>query len=132
MKQDWLAVAAAIEDRMTILGLTQQQLAERCGVALSIVRELRHNTVQRRRRRHTLEAISVGLGLPPHHLRSIAIGQSPPKADRSIRSRTMGLPREIASIETRLDELTTNMSALDAKITEIVDHIRSPRSGATL
>jgi hypothetical protein len=47
--RDWAAVATVIDEHMAHLGLNHRELADRSGVALSIVRELRHNTVQRRR-----------------------------------------------------------------------------------
>ena len=49
VSEDWSAVAKAINERLTVLGLNQRELAERSHVALSIVREIRNNTVQRRR-----------------------------------------------------------------------------------
>jgi hypothetical protein len=47
MKQDWAAVAVTIEEHLARVGLDQRGLAKGAGVALSIVGELRHNTVQR-------------------------------------------------------------------------------------
>src|SRR5438552_2541540 len=73
----WAAVASAIEVRMAELGLNHRELAERAGVALSTVRELRHNTVQRRRSGRTLEALSVALGLHPRHLSNLLVRTHP-------------------------------------------------------
>ena len=75
MKQDRAAAAATIEEHLARVGLDQRELAERAGVALSIVRELRHNTVQRRRNVRTLEALSVALGLDSGHCRHCPIRQ---------------------------------------------------------
>ena len=47
---------------------------ERSNIALSIVREIRNNTVQRRRSGRTLEALSVALGWHPRHLAAVLLG----------------------------------------------------------
>ena len=116
MTEDWAAVSETIEEHMARLGINQRQLAERSGVALSIVRELRHNTVQRRRNGRTLEAISVALDLHPRHLSAVVAGHPPPSTEDAATSAD-----QLARIEARLDDLAARMGAMDAKITMIVD-----------
>lgn len=55
---DW-AVARAISDRVRELGWRQHELAERSHVSAAVVREIQRHTVERRRSRRTLEALSV-------------------------------------------------------------------------
>jgi hypothetical protein len=116
--EDWAAVARAINEHMTALGLNQREVADRSGVALSIVRELRHNTVQRRRNGRTLEAISVALDLHPRHLSNILIGRQP--LDAAIPP-ACDLPRQLTRIEDRINELADRMDILDAKLTRLLD-----------
>jgi predicted transcriptional regulator len=47
--EDWAAVARAISQRMTELGINQRELIERSQVSKATVGELYHNSVQRRR-----------------------------------------------------------------------------------
>ncbi len=117
MKQDWAAVAATIEEHLARVGLDQRGLAERAGVALSIVRELRRNTVQRRRNVRTLEALSVALGLDSRHLSAVAAGHPPPTLDVLTAATAADIYRQLATISERLNELVLRMDVLDAKIT---------------
>lgn len=116
MTEDWAAVAATIEEHMTRVGVNQRELAERAGVALSIVRELRHNTVQRHRNGRTLEAISVALDLHPRHLSAVAAGHPPPTPTDPTASTD-----QLTRIEARLDEMATQLGAVQTQLTTIID-----------
>ena len=77
MTEDWTAVARAINERMNELGLRQRELAERSHVSQAIVRELQHRTVERRRSKRTLEALSLALEWHPGHLSAVLAGRKP-------------------------------------------------------
>ena len=77
---DWAAVAKAMDRRLSELGLRQRDLAAQAHVSQAIVRELQHNTKQRRRSARTLEALSVALGWHPGHLHAVLDGREPPAA----------------------------------------------------
>ena len=77
MSEDWAAVARAITQRLQELGMRQRELAERSHVSQAIVRELQHNTAQRRRSSRTLEALSVALAWHPQHLTAVLTGRTP-------------------------------------------------------
>jgi hypothetical protein len=119
--EDWAAVASTIEEHMKVVGLNQRELAVHAGVALSIVRELRHNTVQRRRNGRTLEAISVALGLHRRHLNAVLTGKQPPELGDPDTYPADGVPHQLARIEDRLNELADQLGAMDAKITRVID-----------
>ena len=121
MSDDWAAVARAISERMTELGLNQREVAERANVALSIVRELRHNTVQRRRAGRTLEALSVALGWHPRHLAAVLIGHRPPEPGAPIDYVGDGVPSRLAAIEDRLSQITDRLDELNANLTKVID-----------
>ena len=57
--EDWAAVAWVISDRVRELGWPQRELAERSHVSVAVVREIQRHTVERRRSRRTLEALSI-------------------------------------------------------------------------
>src|ERR687894_1090639 len=78
VSEDWAAVAEAISQRMTELGINQAELIERSQVSKATVGELYHNSAQRRRSARTLEALSVALGWHPRHLHAVLFGQTPP------------------------------------------------------
>lgn len=124
MAEDWSAVAKAINERMTELGLTQRELAGRSRVALSIVREILHNTVQRRRSGRTLEALSVSLGWHPRHLAAVLLDHTPPAPDDPIDYAGDTVPARLAAIEDHLAEITKRLDEMNANLSTVVDRQR--------
>jgi hypothetical protein len=112
---------------MTALGLNQRELAQRSQVALSIVRELLHNTVQRRRAGRTLEALSVALGWHPRHLAAVLLGKRPPRPNDPIDYEGDGVPGRLAAIEEQLTEITKRLDEMNANITTVIDRARANR-----
>ena len=127
MSEDWTAVARAISERLTELGLNQRQLAERSHVALSVVRELRHNTVQRRRSGRTLEALSVALSWHPRHLAAVLLGHRPPEPGDPIDHTGDGVPARLAAIEDRLAQLTAQLEKLNTNLSTVISRERPKR-----
>lgn len=120
MAQDWAAVAHAIDSRLAELGMRQQQLASRAHVSLAIVRELQHNTVQRRRSGRTLEALSLALEWHPRHLHAVLTGDDPPRRGEvttvpldTVAERLAAIESRLGGIEKRLDELVDRLPAAD-------------------
>jgi transcriptional regulator with XRE-family HTH domain len=118
VSEDWTAVSKAINERLTELGLNQRELAERSNIALSIVREIRNNTVQRRRSGRTLEAMSVALGWHPRHLAAVLLGHAPPAPNDPIDFTGDGVPGRLAAIEDRLHEITKRLDEIHRAIRE--------------
>jgi transcriptional regulator with XRE-family HTH domain len=112
VSEDWSAVSKAINERLTELGLNQRELAERANIALSIVRELRNNTVQRRRSGRTLEALSVALGWHPRHLAAVLLGHLPPAPGDPVDLAGDGVPARLAAIEDQLGHITRQLDEL--------------------
>ena len=86
MTEDWAAVARAIDRRLHELGLRQRELAQRAHVSQAIVRELQHNTAQRRRSTRTLEALSLALDWHPRHLHAVLQGKPEPEPGEVVTS----------------------------------------------
>lgn len=124
MSENWPAVALTINERMTELGLNQRDLASRSRVALSIVREIRHNTVQRRRSGRTLEALSVSLGWHPRHLAAVLLGHTPPAPDDPIDHAGDTVPARLAAIEDHLAEITKRLDELNTSLSTVLDRER--------
>lgn len=121
MAQDWAAVAKAIDSRLAELGLRQQQLAQRAHVSLAIVRELQHNSVQRRRSARTLEALSLALEWHPRHPHAVLTGQTPPGRGEvisvpldTLAERLAAIEGRLNGIESRLDDLTKHLTTGNA------------------
>lgn len=127
MSEDWPAVAKAINERMTELGLNQRELAGRANVALSIVREIVHNTVQRRRSGRTLEALSVSLGWHPRHLAALLLGHTPPAPNDPVDYAGDGVPGRLSAIEDQLAEITKRLDEMNANLATMIDRAQ-PRS----
>lgn len=121
MSEDWSTVARAINERMTELGLNQRELAGRSRVALSIVREILHNTVQRRRSGRTLEALSVSLGWHPRHLAAVLLGHTPPAPDDPVDYAGDTVPTRLAAIEDHLAEITKRLDEMNANLSTLTN-----------
>lgn len=112
--EDWAAVARAIDRRLTDLGLRQRELAERAHVSQAIVRELQHNTAQRRRSTRTLEALSVALDWHPRHLHAVLRGQPSPEHGEVVTVPVDAVAARLSAIEDRLRAIETLLSELVA------------------
>lgn len=120
MSEDWAAVANAIGQRLNELGMRQRELAERSHVSQAIVRELQHNTAQRRRSSRTLEALSVALAWHPQHLTALLAGHTPPEpGDPPLALSDDDLPARLAAIEHQLRELTDRIGELSDNLAVI-------------
>lgn len=118
MKEDWSAVAEAINARADELALKQKELATRSGVSLAIVREIQQGRIQRRRNPRTLEALSIALDWHPQHLAAVLQGKTPPEADSTLGEvenplvpllntvirELRGLRAQVGTLTSRLDE----------------------------
>jgi transcriptional regulator with XRE-family HTH domain len=117
--QDWAAVAAAMSRRLAELGMRQRDLAERAHVSQAIVRELQHNTRQRRRSARTLEALSVALGWHPRYLQALLDGQPPPDGTEpavppaDLAGRLSVIEAHLRSIEQRLIDVQSRLDSRD-------------------
>jgi hypothetical protein len=127
VSEDWSAVAKAINERMTALGLRQGELVQRAQVSKAIVRELQHNVVQRRRSTRTLEALSVALGWHPRHLTAVLHGRKPPEPGDPLDDEGEATPARLAAIEDRLTEIAQQLEQLNANLTKVVDHVAPDR-----
>lgn len=119
MTEDWAAVARAIDQRANALGLRQRELAERSHVSQAIVREIQHNTVQRRRSARTLEALSLALGWHPEHLTAVLDGRPPPEVDEPVPSDD-DVPARLTAIERRLRAITVRLDRITATLIKVV------------
>lgn len=121
VSEDWSAVAKAINERLTELGLNQRELSERSNIALSIVREIRNNTVQRRRSGRTLEALSVALGWHPRHLAAVLLGLTPPAPNDPVDLAGDSVPARLAAIEDQLHEITKRLEEMSANLATVIE-----------
>ena len=113
MSEDWTAVANAISQRMTELGINQAELIERSQVSKATVGELYHNSAQRRRSARTLEALSVALGWHPRHLVAVLTGQRVPDIGEPVSRSDDDVPGRLTAIEYRLTQIETRLGAID-------------------
>lgn len=97
----WDAAAAAINERLPELRMTQQDLANAAGVSLTTVRDLIHNRGPRRRSPRTLAAISSALDWPAGKLDAIARGLEEPES--TLEERVAKLEAEVAALRNRVD-----------------------------
>lgn len=114
MTEDWPAVAAAINQRMAELRLSQSDLVRRSRVSKAVVGEIRHNTVQRQRSPRTLEALSDALAWHPQHLAAVLSGRRPPKVVEPVTNSDHDVPDRLALIEGRLRQITDRLDAMNA------------------
>ena len=117
MARDWPAVADALKARLADLDMTQAELVQRSRLAPMTIRELLHNSAQRRRSDQTLAAMSEALGWPPGYLRAVADGQAPddPDAGDPVLTELAALKEAVTVITSRLDEIEQQLAGGDAQ-----------------
>jgi DNA-binding Xre family transcriptional regulator len=114
VSEDWAAVARAISARMAELDLSQRDLIERSQVSKAIVREIQHNTVQRRRSERTLEALSIALEWHPGHLSAVLNRRQPQRVGEPVLKSPDDIPGRLALIEYQLREIAGRLDGIDA------------------
>ena len=124
--ENWAAVARVISDRVRELGWRQRELAERSHVSLAVVREIQRHTVERRRNRRTLEALSVALGWEPERLDAVLTGRTPQAGSHAVPDGVAVLSR-LDSVERRLDEISKLLTELRSDIAAVINHVRDDR-----
>ena len=124
---NWAAVARAISERVRELGWRQRELAERSHVSLAVVREIQRHTVERRRSRRTLEALSVALGWNPEHLDQVLNGRTQQTGGGHPAPDNSALRSRLDFMEQRLDEICTLLTDLKSDIATVIDHVRDNR-----
>jgi hypothetical protein len=124
VSEDWAAVADAISQRMTELGINQTELIGRSQVSKATVGELYRNSAQRRRSARTLEALSVALGWHPRHLIAILKGQRVPDIGEPVSRSDDDVPGRLAAIEYRLAQIETRLGAID-QVSDRLDEIKA-------
>jgi hypothetical protein len=139
VSEDWAAVAQAISQRMTELGINQAELIERSQVSKATVGELYHNSAQRRRSARTLEALSMALGWHPQHLGAVLksqrvpdIGEPVSRSDDDIPGRLSAIEYRLAQIEARLgviDELSDRLEEVNANVEAVIRFVDSNQKG---
>jgi transcriptional regulator with XRE-family HTH domain len=102
--------------RLTEQGMRQRDLAERAHVSQAIVRELQHNTRQRRRSARTLEALSIALGWHPRHLQTVLDGQPPPGHTQSIEPTGNAVADRLSAIEAQLRSIEQRLIDVQARL----------------
>jgi len=124
--QNWAAVARVISDRVRELGWRQRELAERSHVSVAVVREIQRHTVERRRSRRTLEALSVALGWEPEHLDGVLNGHAQ-QHGRPITPDDAAVWSRLDSVDQRLDEIVKLITELRSDLATVIDHVRDDR-----
>jgi transcriptional regulator with XRE-family HTH domain len=124
VSEDWAAVAQAISQRMTELGINQAELIERSQVSKATVGELYHNSAQRRRSARTLEALSMALGWHPQHLGAVLKSQRVPDIDEPVSRSDDDVPGRLSAIEYRLAQIEERLGFID-ELSDRLEEINS-------
>ena len=124
---NWAAVARVISDRLRELGWRQRELAERSRVSPAVVREIQRHSVERRRSRRTLEALSVALGWESGHLDAVLWGHAQQTGGSHAAPDSVALRSRLDSLERQLDEISKLLTELRSDIATVIDHVRDDR-----
>ncbi|MQA15861.1 MAG: XRE family transcriptional regulator [Pseudonocardiaceae bacterium] len=127
MSDDWAGVARAITQRMDELGMRQREVAERSRVSQAIIRELQHNTVQRKRNTRTLEALSVAMDWPPGYLAALLRGRQPPTTTSRDDLSTDPVSARLEAVEGQLAGIADRLDGIDKRL-EILGDDTSQRT----
>lgn len=101
MERDWDSVAAAINARMSELGMKQVELAERSGMSVAAIRLLQKGKAQNALPR-TLANVSEALGWPREHLAAVRDGRTEALQDLPSHAE---LVRTVRDLQGRVDAL---------------------------
>ena len=114
MPEDWTAVSRAISDRLAELRTTQMEVAAKARISLTTLRELQHNINPRRRRPHTLAALSEALGWPADYLANLMHGEdAQPYADAkhdSVHGSLASIEREVGDLRERVARIERQLA----------------------
>jgi transcriptional regulator with XRE-family HTH domain len=124
VSENWAAVAEAISQRMTELGINQTELIGRSQVSKATVGELYHNSAQRRRSARTLEALSIALGWHPQHLAAVLKGQHIPAIGEPMIRSDDDVPGRLAAIEYRLAQIETRLGDI-GELSDRVNQVKT-------
>jgi transcriptional regulator with XRE-family HTH domain len=124
--ENWSAVARAISDRVRELGWRQRELAERSHVSVAVVREIQRHTVERRRSRRTLEALSVALGWDPGQLDRVLRSQEQQSGNRTPPD-SAALWSRLDSMDQRIEEIYKLLTELKSNLAMVIDHASQDR-----
>lgn len=122
-RENWAAVARAVSNRVRELGWRQLELAERSHVSVAVVREIQRHTVERRRSRRTLEALSVALGWEPEYLAGVLKGH-PQQHGHPVASDDAAVWSRLDSVDQRLNEIAKLLTELRSDLATVVAHAR--------
>ncbi|WP_322748434.1 MULTISPECIES: helix-turn-helix transcriptional regulator [unclassified Frankia] len=113
--EDWAAVADAVNQRMAVRRIGQQELADVSGVSVSTVRQIQHGGNGRRVQNKTLIALARALGWPDDHLIRVLVGNQVSDAPGGATDREIlaGIDR----IEQRLDDVSRRLAAVEQLVT---------------
>ena len=124
VSEDWAAVAEAISQRMTELGINQTELIGRSQVSKATVGELYRNSAQRRRSARTLEALSIALGWHPRHLAAVLKGQRIPNIGEPVSRSDDDIPGRLAAIEYRLAQIEARLGDI-GELSDRIDEVKT-------
>lgn len=113
--EDWAAVAAAVKARAAEKGLTQQDIATKAGVSLSLIHEIAGGK-ERKRPRRTLVVISRALDWPDDHLGRVLKGHPPAEGD--VRPGDVDVQEELRAIREDMAKLMRRLDALGGRLEE--------------
>lgn len=116
---DWEAVGKAIRDRMVQLGLLQEELARRSNIAPATIREIEYNTVQRRRGKRTLRALSAALEWHEDHLEAIRNREAPPARETLGQAARNAAAGAATAIEETLRELLGRVAEIERMLADL-------------
>jgi transcriptional regulator with XRE-family HTH domain len=104
-----------IERLRNLRGLTQERLEEKSGISRSVIKELEGAIKRKRRRRKTLEELSIALGMPREYLDQIKNGHHTPEVHAPETSED----RVIQILEDMRAEFGDKFSALEERMGNI-------------
>ncbi len=113
--EDWAAVADAVNQRMAVRRIGQQELADVSGVSVSTVRQIQHGGNGRRVQNKTLIALARALGWPDDHLIRVLVDNQ--LSDTPDATTEREILAGIDRIEQRLDDVCRRLAAVEKLVT---------------
>jgi transcriptional regulator with XRE-family HTH domain len=119
-REDWRALADAINARMAERRMRQQALSTASGVSTATLRQLQRGMTGRRAQDATLAAISRALGWPEGHLLAVLLSRTPdpaPAEDPPDEPTLREVCETLRRIEVRLTAMDGRLAAVERAVT---------------
>jgi hypothetical protein len=114
---------------MAGLGRKQGDVVKRSDLSKATVHEIQYNVKPRKRKRRTLQQLSIALDWHEDHLAAVLEGRTPPEIGKSFAKSPDDIPGRLDVIEELLDEIKGRLDTVGSTEERLVGFVEEIRAG---